>query len=43
MMREHEIVIDDCDDKMQKFALTLYTVIVNLSQIAQEALRGGEE
>ena len=42
MMQEHGIVIDNHDEKMQKFALTLYTVLVNLSSIAQAALKQTE-
>ena len=42
MMREHDIIIDNHDDNMQKFAFTLYTVIANLADIANKALRGGE-
>ena len=43
MMRKHGVVIDNHDEKMQKFALTLYTVLVNLASIAQDALQAGEE
>ena len=43
IMIRHDIVIDDLDDKMQKFAFTLYTELCSLGSDAEAALEVPDE
>ena len=38
LMAQHGIVIDNLDDKMQKWAFTLYTEICDIESVARTAL-----
>ncbi|KKN78986.1 hypothetical protein LCGC14_0344620 [marine sediment metagenome] len=42
IMTDNNLVIDDHDDKMQKFAFTIYTKLVAVADKAERALKGDE-
>ena len=43
IMKEHHIVIDNLDDTMQKFAFTLYSMLLELQTEAQIAINQVKE
>lgn len=42
IMRKHDIVIDNLDDKMQKYAFSLYSDLVDLAMRYRAIMSGGK-